>query len=116
MIDIFVDINRAIRRAKHFTKNLSWDGEFSLLSSTGLSIPIRNSLDALRGTEIVSVEYEIYECQWMAGQINKWIDNHLVEGDDETIWALAAFLNRFEYWCDWSKLLKEKTDDINKEP
>lgn len=107
------EVKMAVKRAQHFTKELSFGGPFHPCACTGLSIPIRNGLwfidlvitDPPPDLTIEEeVGGELIAIIWMAKSINRWIDGHLVENDEEAKWALAAFLVRAEAWCDWSKL------------
>lgn len=102
-----VAIQTAVKRAQHFTKDMEWGGPFSPVGRTGLSIPIRNGfwfwdLPSVSLEEDIAAELFII---WaMSRAINNWIDNNLVENNEEAKWALAAFLSRAGMWVDWSKL------------
>lgn len=101
------DMKTALRRAKHFTKDLPFKGLFSPVSRTGLSIPIRNGLwfiDLKENTTEEDFHCELLCLHWMAKKINEWIDSHFIEDDEESKWALGAWLVRAEAWADWSKL------------
>lgn len=102
----------AVKRARHFTQGLSFDGTFNPCGRTGLSIPIRNGLWfidlTITNPPNLTIEEEVggelLAIIWMAKSINKWIDSHLVENDDEAKWALAAWLVRADAFADFSKL------------
>lgn len=101
------DMKMALRRAQHFTKDLDIGGPFSPISKAGLSISIRNGLWFIDLEDNFSEEGTLCELlclHWMAKSINKWIDSHFVESDEEAKWALAAWLIRAEDFGDWSKL------------
>ncbi len=104
---LITDMKMALKRAKFFTKDLSFGGPFTPVGREGLSIPIRNGLwyiDLAEGTSEEDVFCDLLCLHWMAKSINKWIDSHLVENDEEAKWALAAWLVRAESYADWSKL------------
>lgn len=100
-ISPFDNIRTAVKRAKYFTKNISIGGPCSPTGKNGLSIPVRNALWLL-DLEDKNYKNELHSIEWMAQVINKWIDNHMIEGDEEAIWALGAFLSRI--WFDVEKL------------
>lgn len=101
------DMKMALKRARHFTQSLSFGGLLSPVGTTGLCIPIRNGLwyIDLKTNETEEDFYcELMCLHWMAKSINKWIDGHLVENDEDAKWALAAWLVRAEAFADWSKM------------
>jgi hypothetical protein len=101
----FDEIRTAVKRAKHFTKNISIGGPCSPTGRAGLSIPVRNGLWLLDLKESLTEDdykAEFYVFEWMAKTINRWIDEHMIEGDEEAIWALGAFLSRL--WFNVEKL------------
>lgn len=106
--EVIFTIKQAVRRAQYFTKDLRWGGPFSPVSRERLAIPIRNGLWFMELVPYPTTEddaqCELFAIWWMARSINKWIDGHLVENDEETKWSLAAFLSRALPWADWSKL------------
>ncbi len=100
------DVRMAAKRAQFFSKGFEIGGPFSPIGRIGLSIPIRNAMWLIdlvpKPTTEDDFQFEILAIHWMAIQINKWIDNHLVENDEEAKVALAAFLSRI--WFDIFKL------------
>jgi Asp-tRNA(Asn)/Glu-tRNA(Gln) amidotransferase B subunit len=107
-LDMLREIHTATKRAEHFCKLLKWEGLFSPISTTGLSIPIRNGLwfiDLKENESEDDFAAELLALGWMAKAINKWIDSHLVEGDEETQWAMAAFLVRAKCWGNLSGII-----------
>lgn len=105
---VFQEMKTALKRAEHFSKDFQFSGPFSPIGKEGLSIAIRNGLWFLDIVELPTCQddcaAELVAFQWMARAINKWIDGHLVEGDEEAIAALAAFRSRM--WWDNSNALE----------
>ncbi len=107
------EVKMALKRSRHFTQGLSFDGPFHPCGVTGLSIPIRNGLWFIdlvitnpppNLTLEEEIGGELLAIIWMAKSINRWIDGHLVENDEEAKWALAAWLVRADAFADFSKL------------
>lgn len=106
----FDDLRILVKRAKYFTRNLSIGGQCSPIGKTGLSIPVRNGLWLLDLQESKTEEDfkgELYIFFYVARLMNKWIDSHMVEGDEEAVWALGAFLSRI--WFDVEKLQEKRS-------
>lgn len=113
---LITDMKMALRRARFFSKDFAVGGPFSPIGKENLSIPIRNGLwfiDLNLPTTEEDFQCEILCLHWMAKKINEWIDNHLMENDEEGKWALAAFVSRAETICDWTKL--DEKDFIREE-
>jgi len=105
---VFQEMKQALKRAEHFSKDFQFNGPFSPIGREGLSIPIRNALWFIDIVPTPTCQddfgAELIAFQFMVRAINKWIDGHLVEGDEEAIAALAAFRSRM--WWDNSSALE----------
>lgn len=104
---VFQELKKALKRAEHFSKDFQFNGPFSPIGREGLSIAIRNGLWFIDIVETPTCQEdfgaELLAFHFMARAINRWIDGHLVEGDEEAIAALAAFRSRM-WWENSSAL------------
>lgn len=114
MNEVFDEIKKAVKRASYFSQKLKWTGTFSPAGKNGISIIVRNytwlmqlsddrkSVNQFWAVSEEGAEQDLINFYYMAKGINKYIDGHMIEGNEEDIWGLASFLSWL--WFDVEKL------------
>jgi hypothetical protein len=107
----FSNLISAHKRAKHFG-SIQFDGPFSILGTTGPSIPARNycmlldaNVDDLVAGDTDDYLAELVILDMWARAINRYCDNNMIANDQLAKEAFACFASRL--WIDVSKFISK---------